>query len=225
MTRAHLKQSREFDALRAYPSGGQRIVAGRGIRQRIIASARGAEFFDGDRACGYGGLHDDGRWGPVAEFMIKAYALAEGARITQIQCEKGFLLREFDRRGMQVAGFDSSFYAVQHSVIDIQWRDPRSLPESWVQNQDLVIAIGAVYVHTLPDAIRVLREIQRVTRRHAFVTLAAYDSEDDLRLLRAWSLLGETILTRADWLEVMAEAGYTGDYKFVTAKTLGLAWH
>ena len=216
---------REFDALQAYPSGGPRIVSGRGIRNKIIASERGQEFFDGDRANGYGGLKDDGRWKAVAQFMVRAYQLESRARVMQIQCEKGFLLREFDRLGMQAFGSDSSPYAVTNGVAyNTALRPILGQHSVWDDRYDLVIAIGAVYTLGIPGAIECLREIERVSCRHSFITLAAYDSLDDYQLLREWSLLGTTILTRRDWTEVMSHAGYTGDYAFVTAKTLGLVW-
>jgi hypothetical protein len=41
-------------------------------------------------------------------------------------------------------------------------------------------------------------------------------------LLRYWFLTGTLILTKAEWREVMKHAGYTGDYRFDTAKSLKL---
>lgn len=216
---------REFDALQSYPPGDKRIVSGRMISNRITASERGAEFYDGDRANGYGGYADDGRWKAVAEFMCEHYHLPRYAKVMQLQCDKGFLLREFATLGCQVSGFESSEYAVSQAVIrEVQHRSPTELPDVHDHTHNLVIAIGAVYVLNLPDAIRLLREIERISMDHSFITLAAYDSEDDLRLLRAWSLLGTTILPKSDWIEVMKYAGYTGDYAFVTARSLNLAW-
>lgn len=217
--------AREFDALREYPRGGPRIVSARGIRNRLIAAERGAEFFDGDRANGYGGLRDDGRWQPVAAFMAREYGLATGSRVLHIQCEKGYLLREFEKLGCQAVGYDTSDYAV--AACDLRSAHvgspfDRPHPHQWAGYFDLVLHFG-IYADTLGGVVAGLRGIQRLGRQ-AFVKLAAFDSEDDYRLLRAWSLLGETILTRADWREVMAHAGYTGDYHFVTARTLGLAW-
>lgn len=216
----------EFNALQHYPEPATpRIVTGRGIKQRIIASERGHEFYDGARCNGYGGLHDDGRWKAVAAFMAQHYQLPAHGKVLQIQCDKGYLLREFERLGYQADGLDSSEYAVSQSVIrTIAVRGPLQLPSFWDHTHDLVIAIGAVYTLNLGDAVTCLREIQRVSRAHAFVTLAAYDGEDDYRLLRAWSLLGATILPRDEWREVLEHAGYTGDYAFVTAQTLGLSW-
>ena len=36
------------------------------------------------------------------------------------------------------------------------------------------------------------------------------------------NLVGTTILHEDEWLEVFKETGYTGDYFFSTAKSLGL---
>src|SRR3972149_2944564 len=102
---------REVDLLDQMPQPERRVVGSRTIDHRIIASYRGREFFVGDRNCGYGGYFDDGRWGPVAERMIEYYKLKEGSRITQLNCEKGFLLGEFKKRGMAVIGYEPSQYA------------------------------------------------------------------------------------------------------------------
>ena len=41
-------------------------------------------------------------------------------------------------------------------------------------------------------------------------------------MLRYWFLTGNLILTKADWIAVLQHAGYTGDYRFDTAKYLNL---
>ena len=43
----------------------------RTIKSRSIASERGKELYDGDRANGYGGYINDGRWEPVAQRIIR----------------------------------------------------------------------------------------------------------------------------------------------------------
>ena len=45
------------------------------LENRIIASYRDAEFYDGDRNNGYGGYIDDGRWNHIAKNMIYRYKL------------------------------------------------------------------------------------------------------------------------------------------------------
>ena len=75
------------------------------------------------------------------------------------------------------------------------------------------------------DAHGLNQNIQRLTTGGAWVTLAAYEDENDiegLMLLRYWFITGTLILTKADWLTVMEHAGYTGDYRFDTAKSLNL---
>ena len=86
---------REFDILGGYPSPEKPRLVGRNlrsIRNRIIASYRDREFFDGDRSNGYGGLYD-GRWKKIANTIVEEYQLQEGS-ILQIGCEKGFLLSD-----------------------------------------------------------------------------------------------------------------------------------
>ena len=67
-----------------------------------------------------------------------------------------------------------------------------------------------------------LREIQRVGKGKSYVTLGAYNSQEERELLLEWTLLGTTILKIDEWLEVFKETGYTGDYYFSTAASLNL---
>ena len=59
-----------------------------------ISKQFGFDYFDGDRKYGYGGFRYDGRWVPVAQDMVKHYALKSGARILDIGCAKGFLVHD-----------------------------------------------------------------------------------------------------------------------------------
>ena len=47
----------------------------RTIENRIIATYRNKEFFDGDRKNGYGGYVYDGRWKKYAKKIINRYKL------------------------------------------------------------------------------------------------------------------------------------------------------
>ena len=87
---------------------------------------------------------------------------------------------------------------------------------------DFVIAIGAVYSLNLADAIKRLKEIQRVSKGKSFITLGAYETEQDKKLFSYWTLLGSTILRKVEWIEVLKHSGFTGDYKFNTASSLNL---
>ena len=87
---------------------------------------------------------------------------------------------------------------------------------------DFVIAIGVVYTLNLADAIKCLKEIQRVGKGKSFITLGAYTTPEEERLFKYWTLLGSTILHVDEWCEVLKHVNYTGDYHFTTAKTLNL---
>lgn len=206
---------REFNALKDYPQPPSRTVGERTIEHRIIASYRGREFFDGDRAYGYGGMVNDGRWKAVAQCMAERYGLKSGSRILQFHCEKGYLLAEFKAMDMEVCGIEPSPYARRHCAIP-------ALPAlGQARDFDLVIAIGTVYMENLPDAMAAIRRIESLGFA-SFITLASYDTEEDLALLRKWSLLGTTILRKDEWKLVLTHCGYTGDYWFVNAETLRL---
>ena len=88
---------------------------------------------------------------------------------------------------------------------------------------DIIIAIGVVYTLTLRDCISCLKEIQRVGNGKSFITMGSYYDEKSKRLFKDyWSLLGSTVLHVDEWIYVLKEAGYTGDYTFVTSDTLNL---
>lgn len=203
---------REWNALRSYPQPEYRLVGDRGIYERIIASYRGMDFFDGLRMFGYGGLYHDKRWEPVAEDIISDY---KPSRVIELECEKGFLLHALREKGITVLGVESSSYARDKCIVPVVPRPPEGT------TFDLCIARGLVYCQNLKEAMHIIRFIEKLAHK-AFITLAAYDTEEDLRLFRKWTLLGCTILRKDEWREVMKHCGYTGDYWFTTAESLKL---
>lgn len=213
----------ELDLFAGYPEPKEPRIVGpnlRTIHNRIAASSRGLEFYDGDRANGYGGMKDDGRWAPIAKNLVSTYNLAH-AKVLQIGAHKGFLLGELCKLGCNVYGTEISDYAIKHSKIHLVKAPFTKLPyKDGLFN--FVIGASCVYTLNLPDAILCLREIQRVSNGNAWITLAAYETPEDLMLLRYWMLLGTSILSKSDWLAVMEHAGYTGDYRFDTAQSLNL---
>lgn len=222
---------REFNALRNYLQPKEPRYVGpniRTIKNRIAASYRDERYYDGDRNDGYGGFKYDGRWKKIVESMVADYELAESSTLLQVGCEKGFLLHDFKERfpSMRVRGVEISDYAISHSMPSVK---PYIVKNDFTKfpfedrEFDFVIAIGVVYTLTLRDAIACLKEIQRVGKGKSFITLGAYRDEQGKRLFNYWTLLGATILHVAEWVEVLKEAGYTGDYNFTTAEYLNLA--
>lgn len=221
---------REFNALEGYPEPKNLRVVGPNIRtihNRIVASYRDHRYYDGDRNDGYGGFKYDSRWVPIAANMCKEYGLQETSAVLQIGCEKGFLLHDFHQLhpNMNIRGTDISRYAIENAMESvksfIQEAPFTKLP--FDDNEfDFVIAIGVVYTMNLADAIACLKEIQRVGKGKSFITLAAYRTEEEKKLFEWWTLLGATCLHELEWVEVLKHVGYTGDYKFTTARSLHL---
>lgn len=221
---------REFNPLLDYPEPTQPRRVGpqtRTIENRIIASYRGRDFYDGNRNNGYGGFVNDGRWIKVAQNMINHYQLNENSSVLQIGCDKGFLIEAFYDLlpKMKLCGTDVSEYAIRSASPKVR-KFLRIAPFTDFpyedSSYDLVLAIGPVYSLNLSDAIRCLKEIVRVSKGKSFITLGAYDSDEDLRLFKYWTLLGTTILQKSEWIKVLEHVNYNGDYKFNTAQSLKL---
>ena len=221
---------REFDALQGYPEPKNKRVVNsdsRTIENRIIASYRGKEFYDGSRNNGYGGMVNDGRWLPVAKNMINWYGLNENSSVLQIGSDKGYLLESFKAHlpSIKVFGIEISDYAINCTESSIRKSIIKSpFTDVPFENQtfDLVIAVGPVYSLNLSDAIRCLKEIKRVSKGKSFITLGSYSNEENRNLFLQWTLLGTTILSKKDWLKVLEHVAYQGDYKFNTSESLGL---
>ena len=220
---------REFDLLSNYPVLKKRYVSknSRTIKNRITASYRSKSFYDGKRENGYGGFRYDGRWKYIAKKIFDIYRLKDNAKILQIGCDKGFLLQDIKKTfpKSKVRGIEISDYAIKSASKKIKKFIKKSsfyeLP--FKKNEfDFVIAIGPVYSLNLADAIQCLKEINRVGKGKSFITLGAYKNEKDLKLFRYWTLLGSTILSKKEWIEVLKHTKYKGDYKFNTAKSLNL---
>jgi len=160
--------------------------------------------------------------------MYKEYGLKKGHAVLQIDCEKGFLLYGFHRLypGLEIWGTDISDYAIGHAMEEIKLfiqKAPFTELPFEDSKFDLIIAIGVVYTLNLEGVIKCLKEIQRTGKRKSFITLAAYRTEEERKLIEWWTLLGTTILLHEDeWVEVLKHTGYTGDYKFTTAHSLNL---
>jgi len=220
---------REFNLLKNYVSLKQRLINKntRTIKNRIVASYRGKEFYDGDRNNGYGGYKYDGRWKQVAKDIFKIYNLKKNSKILQIGSDKGFLLKDIKvlQPHCTVRGIEISSYAISKTLPSVK----KFIRKSSFYNLpfkdnyfDFIIAIGPIYSMNLSDSIRCLKEIRRVGKGKSFITLGSYDNNKEFQLFRYWTLLGCTILSKSDWIEVLKHCKYTGDYNFNTSKSLNL---
>ena len=222
---------REFNLLDEYPKlSTPRIVSdkSRTIKNRIIATERDKDFFDGDRDNGYGGYKYDGRWVSVAKKIISEYNLSNNSKILHINSEKGFLLHDIKNLlpDIRCIGIETSNYAIDNSLKSIK---PNLLKVENYYNLnfenksfDFILAIGVVYALSIKDAISCINEIQRVGKGKSFINLASYENEEDYQLFKKWSLLGTIFLKKNEWLEILSHCKYTGDFFFTNADTLNL---
>ena len=120
---------------------------------------------------------------------------------------------------MKVRGVEVSDYAVAESMPLVKpyivKSDFTKLP---FENRefDFVIAIGVVYTLNLRDAISCLKGNTAGWKGNKLYNPWRLRNEQGARLFKYWTLLGATILHVDEWIEVLKESGYTGDYQFVT---------
>lgn len=211
----------EIDLLVNYPRA-KRNVEERGHEKteedRRIARRFDREFFDGERRHGYGGFNYQPRfWQPVVPTFQEHFGLKSGDSLLDVGCAKGFMLHDLAAMipGLVAKGIDISAYAIEHAIEDmkanLQVADAVDLPFA-DKSFDVVIAINTI--HNLDRAAcgRALREIERVARRGAFVTVDAYRDEAERARMLAWNLTAQTIMHVNEWKAFFAENGYAGDY-------------
>ena len=211
----------EIDLLINYPRT-KRDVKQRGAEKtdddRAIARQFGKDFFDGERRHGYGGFSYNSRfWQPVIPTFQQFYSLTAGHKVLDVGCAKGFMLHDFMTLipELLIKGVDVSEYAIENSMESVkphlQVADARDLP--FEDNSfDLVISINTIHNLERADLIQALQEIQRVTKKNAFITVDAYRNQEEEEAMLAWNLTAKTILSVSEWIELFEEAGYTGDY-------------
>jgi len=192
--------------------------AGKTDADRALAREFGKDFFDGDRCTGYGGFQYHERfWKDVVPSFREHYGLTGDSALLDVGCAKGFMISDFVRYipGIKVRGVDISEYAIRHAKYDV--RDSVSVANAidlpFEDNSfDLVTAITTIHNLEGDDLIASLREIMRVSRGDAFITVDAFRNDEEKEAMFAWNLTAKTILHVDEWRELFDQAGYTGDY-------------
>jgi len=211
----------EIDLLVNYPRT-KRNVDERGQTKseedRAIARRFGKDFFDGDRRHGYGGFNYMPRfWQPVIPTFQQHFGLSASSSVLDVGCAKGFMLHDMAELipGITVKGVDVSDYAIEHAIDDmkphVSVASATKLPFA-DKSFDVVISINTVHNLVRDDCATALREIERVARKGAFITVDAYRDDEEKRRMMAWNLTAQTIMHVDEWKAFFAEIGYTGDY-------------
>ncbi|MCB1165350.1 MAG: class I SAM-dependent methyltransferase [Leptospiraceae bacterium] len=211
----------EINLMENYPKS-KRNVDERGMEKteddRALARKFGKEFFDGDRSHGYGGYSYNPRfWQPVIPTFQRHWGLDASSSVLDVGCGKGFMMHDFAELipGITVKGIDISEYAIENAIEDmkphVQVADAKKLPFP-DDSFDVVISVTTVHNLEGEDLKNALREIERVSRKGAFITVDAYTDEEEKKRMFAWNLTAQTILHVDEWKNLFDEVGYTGDY-------------
>jgi len=211
----------EIDLLVNYPKTKRNLderAAGKTEEDRRIGRLFGEDYFDGDRRHGYGGFQYNPRfWQPVIPTFQERYSLTGESHVLDVGSGKGFMMHDFAALipGVIVKGIDLSEYAVEHTIEDmkshVQVADAKNLPFD-DKSFDLVISVNTV--HNLPpeECKEALREIMRVTKNDAFITVDAYRTEEEKERMDKWNLTALTYMGVLEWEDLFKEVGYIGDY-------------
>ena len=189
---------------------------------RAIARKFDKDFFDGDRIFGYGGFTYHPRyWQPVIPDFQRHYNLNCNSKVLDVGCAKGFMLYDFLQLipGVTVAGIDLSEYAISHAIPEVkpflQVANAKNLPFT-DKSFDLIISINTIHNLPLKECKRALKEIMRVSKKFAFITVDAYTNEEQKNRMFDWNLTAKTILSELGWENMFNEVGYSGDYYWFT---------
>jgi SAM-dependent methyltransferase len=220
-------QGAEINLLDRYPRSKRPIEERARLvtdEHRLVARRFGKDFFDGDRLFGYGGYHYHPRfWQETVRRFRDHYRLAADASVLDVGCGKGFMLHDFKELMPRatVAGIDLSAYAVENALpsvkpfLQVGCASALPFPD---QSFDLVISINTIHNLPLGGCKQALREIRRVSRRHAFITVDAWRNEVEHERLLKWVLTALTYMHVDDWKALFTEVGYTGDYYWFIAE-------
>ena len=210
----------EVDLLAHLPKT-QRNIAKRTAAQtpQNVATAReyGQQYFDGPREVGYGGYRYDGRWIPIAQDIVRHFNLKRGDRVLDVGCAKGFLVKDLMKvcPGLEAFGLDISEYALTHCEPEVVGRlhrgnaDRLPFPDN---SFSAVISINTIHNFERADAVRAVREVERLAPGRGFIQVDSYRTPEQRELFMSWVLTAKFHDYPDGWRKVFAEAGYTGDY-------------
>ena len=210
----------EVNLLARLPKGKRNVNARAEAKTpEIIAISRqyGELYFDGPRTYGYGGYRYDGRWIPVAEDIVKHFNLKPGDQVLDVGCAKGFLVKDLMKvcPGIEAFGLDISEYALRHCEPEVVGRlqlgsaDKLPFPD---KSFDAVLAINTIHNLERADAIRAVREIERLAPGRGFIQVDSYRTPEQRQVFLEWVLTAKFHDYPDGWLKLFSEGGYTGDY-------------
>tara|TARA_B100000787_G_scaffold157784_1_gene134770 strand:+ start:2564 stop:3217 length:654 start_codon:yes stop_codon:yes gene_type:complete len=211
----------EIDLLKNYPTSKRNLDKRLSEKSpEIVKIARefGKEFFDGDRKFGYGGLtYHPKYWVNVVKDFVEYYKIKPDAKILDVGCAKGYMVYDFKRQypGLEMHGVDISEYAIKNCHPEVKDNLQVGKAESlkFEDNYfDLVISINTVHNLELKDCVDSIKEISRVSKGNSFITVDAYNSDEEKERMFKWNLTAKTIMSTNDWKDTFKKIGYNGNF-------------
>ena len=211
----------EIDLLKNYPKSKRNLDKRLSEKSpEIVKIARefGKEFFDGERKFGYGGLtYNPKYWENVVKDFVEYYKIKPDAKILDVGCAKGYMVYDFKRQypGLEMHGVDISEYAIDNCHREVKDNLQVGKAESlkFEDNYfDLVISINTVHNLELKDCAASIKEISRVSKGNSFITVDAYNSDEEKERMFKWNLTAKTIMSTNDWKDTFKKIGYNGNF-------------
>ena len=212
---------KEINLLKKYPKSKRNLderFKDKSRKIRSIARKFGKNFFDGDRKYGYGGFKYNPRfWREVALDFKKYWKLNKKSSVLDVGCAKGFMLYDLKKiiPGIKVSGIDISRYAVQNSKIEVRRflkvANAKKLPFP-DKSFDVVVSINTIHNLNKRDCAKSLKEIMRVTKKYAFITVDAQRNNKEKKKMYMWNLTAKTIMSVKKWKLFFKKNNYTKDY-------------
>ncbi len=208
----------EVNLLRSLPKGKRNVKAretAKSDEHVRISREYGEVYFDGPREYGYGGYYYDGRWQPVATDIVEHFGLEPGAKVLDVGCGKGFLVKDLLAIGIDAYGVDISKYALMNCERETVGRlhlgsaDELPFPDGTF---DAVLSINTI--HNLPRdrCAQALREFERLSPGRGFVQVDSYRTPEQKEIFESWVLTAMFHDYPDGWIKLFDEAGYTGDW-------------
>lgn len=213
---------KEVNLLKNYPKTKRNLeerAQNKSEEDRKIARKFDREFFDGDRKHGYGGFKYNSKfWEPVIPTFRDYWDLGNTNKtVLDIGCGKGFMVYDLIRliSNLEVKGIDISEYAINNCKDEVSdflsVADAKELPFE-DKSFDVVISINTIHNLDIDNCAKALREINRVSKKHSFVTVDAFRNEEEEKRMLRWNLTAKTIMSVSDWEVFFKKNNYKGDY-------------
>ena len=180
----------------------------------------GKEYFDGDRAHGYGGYYYNKKYfRKVTKEIIKHYKLTNKSKILDIGCAKGFMMYEFRHflPNAEIWGLDISKYcktkalASERKFIKIGSCEKLPFKTSYF---DFIISISTIHNLSEDKIPKAIKELERVKKGKSFIRIKGYKNLKERNFIDNWNIVAKSNLSINKWAVIFRKYKYTGDFEF-----------